>query len=76
MILRIKCDDYRIKSVDKKLLFRPSKISLNKFLLTSLSLPATMVLMLKTRRASTTLNVPSAESFLPLKGYTSGLRWH
>ena len=41
-------------------------------LLYLLSFEATKVLIEKERRASKTLNVPTAEFFLPVKGYTSG----
>ena len=45
-------------------------------LLTVLSLAATNVLMENDRKASRTLNVLNAESFLPVKGKTSGPLWH
>ena len=41
-------------------------------LFSSLSLVATIVLIEKERNASGTERVPSAESFLPVKGKTSG----
>lgn len=44
-------------------------------LLYSLSFDATNVLIENERNASCTLKVLNAESFLPVKGYTSGPRW-
>lgn len=41
-------------------------------LLYALSLEATNVLIEKERKASKILNVPTAESFRPVKGYKSG----
>ena len=46
------------------------------FLFVSFSLVATSVLIEKTLKASETDNVPSAESFLPVKGKLSGPLWH
>ena len=51
---------------------RFSRISL----LYLLSFEATNVLIEKERSASYTLSVPTAESFLPVKGNTSGPLWH
>ena len=45
-------------------------------LLYLLSLEATKVLIENDLNASKTLNVPTAEFFLPVKGYTSGPLWH
>ena len=44
-------------------------------MLYSVSLDATKVLIEKERKASCTLKVATAESFLPVKGYTSGPLW-
>ena len=45
-------------------------------LLYLLSLEATKVLIENDLNASKTLNVPTAEFFRPVKGYTSGPLWH
>ena len=63
-----------MKSVERK----PDRLSLTISLKISLfkqvDLPATRVLIVKTLSASVTERVPSAESFLPVKGYVSGPR--
>jgi hypothetical protein len=42
----------------------------------SVCLAATSVRIENIRKVSVTERVPSAESFLPVKGNVSGLRWH
>ncbi len=65
-----------MKSVDRKFDLRPRTIPLIRRLLTSLALAATSVRMEKTRSASETDSVPSAESLRPVNGKVSGPRWH
>ena len=56
--------------------FLDSKRSFKIELFELFSLEATKVLMENDRNASLTLKVLNAESFLPVKGNTSGPRWH
>lgn len=64
--------DHRMKSVDRKRECLSVTIDLMILLFVSVSLAATSVLMVKTLSASETERVPSAESFLPVKGNVSG----
>lgn len=54
----------------------PSTISSNSAFDPLVALAAIMVRIEKARSASLTDKVPSAESFLPVNGNTSGPRWH
>jgi hypothetical protein len=60
----------------KKLELSAEIISLMIVLFSSVSLTATNVLIENDLRASTTDKVPSALSFLPVKGNASGPLWH
>lgn len=70
------CNDQKIKSVDKKLDLSSFNIFVMICLLRSFALAAARLLIENTRKASETESVPSAESFLPVKGKVSGPRWH
>ena len=63
---------YKIKSVERKFDFRSLTMFVIIDLFISSSLAATRVLIENTRSASETDKVPSAESFLPVKGKVSG----
>jgi len=63
-----------MKSVERNREFRSERIDLIMVLFASVSLAATSVRIVKTLSASVTDNVPSAESFLPVKGKVSGPR--
>lgn len=64
--------NHKIKSVERKLDFLSFIIVEIISLFISFTLAATKVLIVKIRNASDTDNVPSAESFLPVKGKVSG----
>ena len=66
----------RMKSVERKRELRSVRMDLMSRRLSSVPLAATSVRIVKTLRASETDSVPSAESFLPVKGKASGPRWH
>ena len=65
-----------MKSVERKRERRSLRMSARIRLLRSSALAATSVRMLKTRRASETESVPSAESLRPVNGKVSGPRCH
>ncbi len=60
--------------MERNLELRFVTIDLIMILFASVSLAATSVLIVKTLSASVTDKVPSAESFLPVKGKLSGPR--
>lgn len=62
--------------VDKKLDVCVLTIVLISCLFSSVCLVATIDRIEKARKASGTLSVASAESFLPVNGKISGPRWH
>ena len=62
--------------MDRKLDARLRRISVSNRLLRSFAFAATRVRMEKTRSASETESVPSAESLRPVNGNVSGPRWH
>jgi hypothetical protein len=68
--------NYNINFVLKKLESLSFTISLISCLLVSFNLAATKERMENDLNASCTESVPSALSFLPVKGNTSGPRWH
>jgi hypothetical protein len=65
-----------MKSVERNRELRFVTIVVKIRLFASVSLAATSVRIEKTLSASETDSVPSAESFLPVKGKISGPRWH
>ena len=65
-----------MKSVDRNVDDRFDTIDLMIARFASVSFAATSVRIVKTRSASLTDSVPSAESFRPVNGKVSGPRWH